>query len=143
MDYSLIGWIVVFFLIVFIEGISQQLIAIWFAVGAIVAMIAELCATSFEVQFTLFIAASILALLALRPLTRNMLKDKIQATNSDENIGKSAVVIADFDMLTKEGRVQLEGIDWAARSIDDTLPLKGEVVTVKAIEGVKVLVTHS
>ncbi len=142
MDYYLIGWILVFFLILFVEGLSQQLIAVWFAVGAVVAIIAELMSASFNVQLSCFVIASIISLLLLRPYVKKATAGKIERTNSDENIGKTAVVIADFDAATNEGRVMLSGLDWAAKSLSSAKLLKGEQVTGVSISGVKLLVSR-
>lgn len=142
MDYYLIGWIAVFFLILLIEGLSQQLFAIWFAFGALIAIIMELTGLDFQLQLIFFIVASIIAMLALRPYVKKRLNFKIQATNSDENIGKYAVVMEDFNPLTKEGRVLLEGLDWAAKCPEYALS-KDEKVLIKAIEGVKLIVART
>ena len=142
MDYYLIGWIMVFFLILFVEGLSQQLIAIWFAVGAIVAIIAELLNVSFTVQLACFVVASLIALLLLRPYVKRAMDGKIERTNSDDNIGKTAVVLNDFDSSINEGRVMLSGIDWASKSLSAKPLLKGEQVVVEAIEGVKLIVSR-
>jgi membrane protein implicated in regulation of membrane protease activity len=62
------------------------------------------------------------------------------ATNADRNIGRTAVVKERIDNLAATGAVQLDGVVWTARSTDGSVIEAGEAVTVRAIEGVKLLV---
>ena len=56
-------------------------------------------------------------------------------------VGKSAKVIADINNLKDEGQVVINGLEWTARSSDDTIIFRtGDVVTVVGIEGVKLIV---
>lgn len=56
-------------------------------------------------------------------------------------VGKSARVIADINNLKGEGQVVINGLEWTARSSDDTIIFRtGDVVTVVGIEGVKLIV---
>ena len=38
------------------------------------------------------------------------------------------------------GAVRVKGIEWTARSSDDDIIAKGDIVTVRSIEGVKLIV---
>ena len=50
------------------------------------------------------------------------------------------IVTVSINNISGEGRVLVNGLEWAARS-DDGVPVeKGENVLIKAIEGVKVIV---
>lgn len=62
-------------------------------------------------------------------------------TNTEALVGKSARVIADINNLKSEGQVVINGLEWTARSSDDTIIFRtGDVVTVVGIEGVKLIV---
>ena len=56
------------------------------------------------------------------------------------NIGKTAVVISDINNLEGNGQVRVNGNVWSARSVDGEIISEGSTVTVKAIEGVKLIV---
>lgn len=133
-------WIVLVILCVIAEAITEQLVSIWFALGAVVALIANLAFAAEWLQFTLFLAVSFIALLATRPLVKKYLYRKRQPTNADRVIGTQAVVLETIDNIAGKGLVKVNGMDWTARSEDDTLIPQGSMVTVSAIEGVKVIV---
>ena len=59
----LIFWGIIFILAAIAECTTMQLITIWFAVGALAAVIAALCGLGFTAQFAIFVLASFLLLL--------------------------------------------------------------------------------
>lgn len=129
----------VFFLI--LEGISVQLTSIWFALGAIVAMLlAVFHVDSLPVQIAAFVIVSLVTLIATRPLTRKLIDKKKQPTNADRNIGETAIVTTDIVNLEGKGEVKVKGTQWTARSADGTDISTGETVRVLRIEGVKLIV---
>ena len=67
-------------------------------------------------QALLFIAVSVLCLLAFRPLAAKAAQTHT-ATNGDRNLGREATVP---DPVTAEepGRVRLDGVDWNAHCRD-------------------------
>ena len=68
---------------------------------------------------------------------------KIVPTNADTLIGAQAVVIESIDNLQAKGQVKIRGQIWTARSADENLIYEtGAVVTVLAIEGVKLICSH-
>jgi membrane protein implicated in regulation of membrane protease activity len=62
-------------------------------------------------------------------------------TNSELDIGKTAVVIEDVDNLKGTGRATLNGVDWIAVSKDNEPIPKGSVVVVEDIQGSKLVVS--
>ena len=61
-------------------------------------------------------------------------------TNVDELIGKEVVVIEAIDNLAGKGQVMVNGVEWMARSEDDTPITKDAVVVVQRVSGVKLFV---
>ena len=55
-------------------------------------------------------------------------------------LGKEAVVTEDINNTHATGAVKIKGTVWTARSSDDSEIPEGEIVIVKAIEGVKLIV---
>lgn len=141
MEYAmLIFWIVLLVVLVIVEAATAQLVTIWFAAGAAAALIAERCHAPQWLQWILFIAVSVIALIATRPLVRKVTKNKRQPTNADRCIGQTAVVIEDIDNIESKGLVKVNGTTWTARSLDGTVFKKDELVTVERIDGVKLIV---
>ena len=62
-------------------------------------------------------------------------------TNVESLIGRKGVVTGEIDNLKGCGQVTLNGMQWTARSAaaDGRIP-EGNVVTVQAIDGVKLIV---
>lgn len=141
MEYAmLIFWIVLLVVLVIVEAVTAQLVTIWFAAGAAAALIAERCHAPEWLQWIIFIAVSVIALIATRPLVRKATKNKRQPTNADRCIGQTAVVLEEINNIEGKGQVQVNGIPWTARSLDGTVFKKDELVTVERIDGVKLIV---
>lgn len=123
------------------EGITVTLTSIWFALGAVAAMIVALFGGLLWQQILVFAIVSLISLLALRPLAKTKLGGSIKtATNADRIIGREAVVTEAIDNLTGAGAVSVGGTIWTARSDSDAPIAAGSLVTILRIEGVKVFV---
>lgn len=66
-----------------LEGITFQLVSIWFVFGSLAAFIASLLGASVAVQVIIWLVVSVLALAITRPLVKKKLTAKIQPTNAD------------------------------------------------------------
>lgn len=135
-----IVWLVLLILFSASEAITVGLTSIWFAAGALAALIAALLGGPLWVQATLFLAVSLLCLVAVRPLAKRHLNDKVVPTNADRVIGAEAQVTEDIDNIRGKGTVIIRGITWSARSEDGGPISTGAMVRVLRIEGVKVFV---
>lgn len=134
----LIFWVILLVVLVIIEAVTAQMVTIWFAAGAAAGIVAELLGAEAWLQWVVFIAVSAIALIITRPLVRKLTKTKIQPTNADRCIGQTAVVTEDIDNI--EGKGQVNGTVWTARSSDGSVFKKDERVTVEKIDGVKLIV---
>lgn len=134
-------WIVAFVFLVVVEASTAQLVTIWFAVGALGALIAYVLNAQDWLQWVVFVVVSFITLIATRPLVKKFTKKKIQPTNADRNIGAQALVLEDIDNTLGKGSVNVKGVTWTARSLDGNLIEKGTMVIVDKIEGVKLIVT--
>lgn len=134
-------WLIALVAFVVIEIATMGLTTIWFAGGALIAVMLALMNVSFYVQLGAFLVISIVLLVSTRPLAVKFFNQKRVKTNVDSIIGKQAIVLVDIDNLREEGRVILNGMEWSARSYEDgkVIPA-GAVVEVKGIRGVKVIV---
>ena len=123
-----------------LEAFTVDLVAIWFAIGAAVAIIPAMLMLPFWVQLVTFLVVSLVMLAFTRPVAKDVLKVRVTRTNADSIIGMVGIVIEDIDNLEERGRVRVNGLDWSARS-DDGAPISAsERVLIKTIEGVKVIV---
>ena len=133
-------WLVLLLLFAGTEALTVGLTSIWFAAGALCALIAALLGGPLWVQTALFLAVSALCMLAVRPLARRHLNSRVEATNADRVIGEQAQVTEDIDNIHGKGAVVIRGVVWTARSEDGSPVPAGALVKVLRIEGVKVFV---
>ncbi len=140
MEYIGYAWLGTVVACVIIEAMTVNLTTIWFAVGAIVAWLVYLTGLSLEVQIVVFLSVSIVCLIFTRPIAMEKLKVGRVKTNADSLIGQSFKVESRIDNINNTGTVNVKGQMWAARSVDDQVIEKDEIVVIKKIVGVKLIV---
>jgi membrane protein implicated in regulation of membrane protease activity len=115
-----------------------------FAVGAAVAAVVSLAGVGTALAVIVFLLASLLVLLTLRPLARRhrRLPPAIR-TGSAALVGRDAVVLERIANREGVGCVKIDGEVWTARSFDeDEVIDAGDRVQVVEIRGATALVMH-
>lgn len=142
MDDKLL-WVWIALAVVFgvVEAATAQIVTIWFAIGAIGALIANAAGAGVTVQLSVFVAVSILTLIIARPYLKKFTKTEMQRTNADMYIGETAVVLEEIDNTRGTGQIKVKGSVWTARSRNNSVIPAGENVYVEKIEGVKLIVS--
>ena len=135
-------WIVLLVLFLILEAATVQLVSAWFALGALCALLANLCGVGVIWQIVLFLIVSAIFLIATRPLVKKMTATKIQKTNADRCIGAEAVVLEEINNLKSTGLVKAMGNTWTARAEDGSVIPKDAVVIVRKMDGVKLIVSQ-
>ena len=135
-------WAVAIVAFGFLEGITAQLVSIWFVLGSIGALITAFCGGDLKLQLIVFVAVTVITLLATRPIVRKKLNTQVEKTNADRCIGHDAVVIEEINNLESTGLVKADGKVWTARSSDKSIIPKDSIVTVEKIDGVKLIVSN-
>ena len=135
-----IFWLGLAILFGIVEAATLGLTSIWFALGALAAMIAALCKAHLLVQIALFVIDSGVAVYLTRGLGDRLFNDKVQATNADRILGQRCQVLEDIDNAQATGVVKVDGKIWTARSVSGKPIPAGTTVVIRAIEGVKVMV---
>lgn len=141
MHISAYVWLVLLILFLMAEGATVALVSLWFAAGALAAIIAALLGASVGLQLALFLVVSVALLAMLRPVLKKYVNPKIQRTNVDALVGQECTVIEAIDNLAATGRVKMGGMTWCARSIGEENIPAGTVVKIEAVQGVKLLVS--
>ena len=141
MSELMILWLVVLIISIVVEIISLGLTSIWFAGGAIVALIFAAFSLPLWLQIVVFLVVSIVLMVFTRPIAvKYFNKDRVR-TNVESMIGRQGIVISEIDNLQGIGQVTVGGQEWTARSEDDKKHLAvGAVVEVVAVNGVKLIV---
>ena len=134
-------WLVVLIISIGVEVATLGLTSIWFAGGAVVAVIVAAFHGPVWLQILLFFAVSLLLLFFTRPIAvRYFNRDRVR-TNVESMIGRQAIVTSEIDNLQGIGQVTVGGQEWSARTEGDGLNLQpGTVVDIVAVNGVKLIV---
>ena len=133
-------WIAVLVAAVVVEALTNDFVAIWFFPAAIVSMILSLFDVTPWVQLLVFLLVGLVLVVATRPLCRKFLTVEREKTNADALVGKTCVVTEEIRNIDGMGEVKIGGLCWSARSADGRVIAVGEQVTVKEIQGVKLIV---
>lgn len=141
MNWSAIIWLALMVVFLIVEGATVSLVSLWFAVGSLGALVADLLGAPEWLQMLLFLVLSSVLLAGLRPFIKKFIKPKVTATNTDSVIGSAGYVTEDIDNLSARGQVKLGGMFWSARSTSGNPIQQGTKITVDKIEGVKVFVS--
>ena len=141
MNWAAIIWLVLMVVFICAESATVSMTSLWFAVGALIAMIASLLGAQLWIQVCLFVAVSAVLLWLLRPVAKKYFTPKLVRTNVDAVIGTEGIVVEEIDNLRATGTVKLGALQWTARSTSGEKILPGTCVKVDRIEGVKAFVT--
>ena len=137
------NWIWLILAVVFLvaEAVTVTMTSLWFAGGALVALVVALLGGSWGLQIGTALVVSAALLACLRPLAKKHFTPKLIKTNVDAVIGIQGYVTADINNAAATGTVKLGAMEWTARSADGSPIPKGTLVKVERIEGVKAIVS--
>lgn len=130
-------WLIIAVALAVLEAATVQLVSLWFACGALCAMIASFFTDSIMIQSIVFIVCSVLFLLIARKYVKRLTENKT-ATNTDMLIGKTAILKEATDEMVT-GSLSVNGLTWTALSEGGRLEA-GEKVKIIRIDGVKLIV---
>lgn len=133
-------WSALTVLFLVVEAATVGLASIWFAIGALCALIAAALGAPVWLQIIWFIVISAATLILTRPLAKKYINGKRQATNADRVIGTVCRVTEKIDNIAETGAAAADGKIWTARSADGSVIDTGALVTIKDISGVKLMV---
>ncbi len=138
----IIAWAIAFAFFVVVEvATTGALVSIWLGIGSLFAMFCAIGETPLWVQLLVFVVSSTVMLIVTRPFVKKFQGSVVQ-TNFELNIGKTAIVTEDIINEKCEGRVTLDGTNWAAVSADNDLIPAGTSVTVRQVDGAKLIVAR-
>ena len=142
MNWAAITWLAIMVVFLIVEAACPfHLVSIWFAAGALVAMIISMLGGELWLQIIAFCIVSGALLAGLWPFIRKFLNPHLTKTNVDSVIGTEGIVTADIDNLNAVGQVKLGGMEWTARSTSGADIPTGTRIRVDRIEGVKAFVS--
>ncbi len=138
-------WFSLAILLLVVELATTQFVSIWFSASALVTglIVSIFDEMGMVWQGLIFVALSVVALVATRPLVKKLTSKKLgKETNADLNIGKTAVVTETINNIKETGAIKINGLVWTARSEDGSEIAEGEVVIFRRIVGNKAYVSR-
>jgi membrane protein implicated in regulation of membrane protease activity len=134
-------WLGIFVLSVIIEAVEPDLVSIWFAAGALLAIILSIIpGIPFWVEIIVFLVIAFVLIFAIRPLAKKYLYKKEVKSNIEEKIGEKCVVIKAINELS-HGEVKLNGVIWTAVAKNKSEVFEEQaVVTIIGVDGNKLIV---
>ena len=129
-------WLIVAVLAIIAEAVTVQMVAIWFAPAALIAMLGAVFGASLWLQITLFVLVSALCVVFLYKKLRKNIADDCEKTNLDALIGTLAKVDTEIPP-DGVGRVTVRGNSWQA-ACSGGAPV-GAHVRVLSIDGVTLI----
>ena len=140
-NVNAIVWLILLALLLVLEGMTYALICIWFAGGAIAAIITSFFTQSVLIQATAFVIVSAILLMLVRPVAVRLTATSKVKTNADRVIGQEGIVLRTIDPISGEGQVKVIGQIWSAKPEDGVSVIKIDShVEIVGIAGVKVIV---
>lgn len=139
-----IVWLVILIILVVIEIFTLGLTTIWFAGGALVAIVVAALGGPVWLQVLLAGIVSAVLLFFTRPVAVKYFNRDRERTNAESLVGRQAIVLSEINNLQGIGQVTINGMEWTARTTVDGQTINpGEVVVIRGINGVKLLVERA
>lgn len=137
-------WIILIIVFAVIEIATVGLTSIWFAGGALAALLCYAVGLGDWWQFLVFVVVSLGLICFTRPWALKYLKPRLTRTNYEEAIDANVCVTEDVDNLKGTGTAVYKGQEWTARAYEERQRFEaGTIVRVKEIRGVTLYVVAS
>ena len=140
MGFMFYVWVIMLVLAVIIEIATTDLTSIWFAAGALFALILNLFVEDklIWLQAMVFAIVSIAAIIFFKPLVKKKFNSTVVETNANALIGKTVIVVSTIS-LYNPGSIKVEGIEWTAKTENESFE-PGDLVEIVSITGNTMLV---
>ena len=141
MNPAVFIWLIAVILFLGVELSTVTLTSIWFAAGALAAMLVAMFNGNMVIQIIAFLIVAFGCLYATKPWSKKFIDTKKISTNADRAIGETVRVLERVSNLDQTGRAIVHGLEWTVRTEDDNITIEqGELVRVVRITGVKLIV---
>ncbi len=129
-------WILVALVLFIAEVFTPGFLFACFAVACLVSGFAAFLGIGAKGQILAFSIATLAGFVALRPILMAKYSSRRRIkTNVDALVGKKCRVSETIDPASGKGRALVEGDDWKATSVDDTIIQAGQKAIVVKVQG--------
>ena len=134
----MIFWVVVALGALAIDIVTSSFMFIWFAIGAIAAIISIALNAPIAIQAIIFVAVSAVSMAVGYPIVKRTIKKTVSRTPTMEEgyIGTEFIITKDINI---KANIKFQGIYWTVKNVGKPL-LKGDLVQIIGIEGNKLLI---
>jgi membrane protein implicated in regulation of membrane protease activity len=136
-------WLLLAFICLILEIFIPSFVIFNFGVGAFLATLVAGIGLSLEWQIVFFSVGTLTSFFLVRPVMKKWFYKKSNPvkTNIDAMTGRTGLVTAPINNLNNTGRVQLDGDEWKARSLNNEIIPKGTPVKIIKTESILLIVT--
>ncbi|GAA0816741.1 NfeD family protein [Clostridium tertium] len=135
---AVIFWIIVAAVVIAIDMVTSNFLFAWFAVGAFVAMIADLLGVTFGVQVVLFLVVNLITVSVGYPWAKRKFKEGVKRTPLMEENYIGRVMKAEEDIVDR-AKIKVDGIYWTVQNLGQVIK-KDESFKITGIEGIKLII---
>ncbi len=140
-DPYILLWFVLMIIFIIVELVTVGLTCIWFAAGALLALLLAVAGAGFPVQIIVFFAVSFLLLFFTRSWAQKYINGRTQRTNSESLIGETIRISGRVSNIDQTGTAVVNGQEWTVRTAADQVVLEeGDLARIIQIKGVKLIV---
>ena len=140
MEREAIVWLALFVILLIVELLTVGLTSIWFAGGALAALVLELLGVDLIWQIGAFILVSFVLVYFTRPFAVTYVNAHHEKTNYEQTVGKIVRITQRVDDLAQTGKGILDGMEWTVRTDSKEVLEKDTLARVIRISGVKLIV---
>ena len=135
---AIIFWIIIAVVVIAIDIVTSNFLFVWFAVGAIAAMIANFVGISFSVQIIIFLVISLITVSLGYPWAKKKFKNSVKRTPLMEETYIGRILKAEDDIIER-AKVKVDGIYWTVRNTGEEIKA-GDSFKIIGIEGIKLII---
>ncbi|MBC2579475.1 NfeD family protein [Clostridium sp. DJ247] len=138
MSSSLILWLIIGVIALVVDIITSSFLFVWFTVGAIGAIVAEILGMSFVVQTVSFIGISAICMALGYPIVKKTIKKSVNPIPTREKtyIGKEFTITEE---ILETNSIKVDGVYWKLIN-EGPMIQKGDKIRIINIKGNKIII---
>lgn len=134
----IILWIIIAAVAILIDIATSSFLFVWFTVGAIAAMIAEVMGVSFGIQVIIFLVVNLITVSLGYPWAKKKFKTSVKRTPLMEETYIGRVMKAE-ENIGQRAKVKVDGIYWTVQNTGEEIKA-GDNFKIIGIEGIKLII---
>ena len=131
-------WIIIAAVAILIDIATSSFLFVWFTVGAIAAMIAEVMGVSFGIQVIIFLVVNLITVSLGYPWAKKKFKTSVKRTPLMEETYIGRVMKAE-ENIGQRAKVKVDGIYWTVQNTGEEIKA-GDNFKIIGIEGIKLII---